>query len=43
MSCLYCKHYKELEKPCSKGILIKNTMEDLDCKYYHYNGELDEN
>ncbi len=37
MSCLFCSNYNGLQEPCSKGVTIKTTMEDMDCKHYEYN------
>ena len=42
MSCIFCVNYKKINEYCEKGILIENTYESFDCKFYSYNGELKE-
>lgn len=37
MSCVYCKHYKGLQKKCEKGVEIKNLSESFNCENYQYN------
>ena len=40
MSCLFCKEYRGLKEPCTKGITIENLSESFDCEFYKYNGRV---
>ena len=37
MSCLFCKHYKYLNKYCEYNIMVYTCSESFDCEYYQVN------